>query len=145
MKTKSFLLSLLLCFLSVNTATAADTLVMKAMLSTTSRPMPHYPEEAERKKIMGGGVYVMKVNPAGLVTAVQITQSTGSSILDNAAISAFTRWRFKPGSVSSVKAPVAFSMPGYYAPSGTRERPNQVLLVIPKPEWAKTKASQSRR
>ena len=49
---------------------------------------------------------------SGAVTEAEMAQSTGSPILDNAATSAFRRWRFKPGSVSKVKIPITFTMTG---------------------------------
>jgi TonB family protein len=55
----------------------------------------------------------MTVNQAtGAVTDVVMAQSTGSAILDNAAKSAFRRWRFKPGTVTKVRTPITFTMTG---------------------------------
>jgi TonB family protein len=34
------------------------------------------------------------------------------SILDKSAVSAFRKWRFKPGTVSKVRTPVEFSLQG---------------------------------
>jgi len=78
-----------------------------------SAPRPEYPYEARRSKITGSGVCVMTVDPAsGAVTSAEMAQSTGSPILDNAATSAFRRWRFKPGTVSRVRTPITFTMGG---------------------------------
>src|SRR6478736_1166600 len=49
---------------------------------------------------------------SGAVTSAEMAQSTGSPILDNAATSAFRRWRFKPGTVSRVRTPITFTMGG---------------------------------
>ena len=49
---------------------------------------------------------------SGAVTSAVMAQSTGNSALDNAAISAFRRWRFKPGTVSKVRMPINFTMTG---------------------------------
>lgn len=38
--------------------------------------------------------------------------STGNAILDRAAIDAFRKWRFKPGTVSHVRSPITFTMMG---------------------------------
>jgi len=38
--------------------------------------------------------------------------STGSPILDDAALSAFRRWRFAPGTVAQMKSPITFTMFG---------------------------------
>ena len=39
-------------------------------------------------------------------------KSTGNSILDNAATSAFRNARFKPGTVPNVKIPITFTLTG---------------------------------
>jgi TonB family protein len=74
-------------------------------------PRPEYPYEARRARITGRGIAVMHVNPStGVVTGAEMAQSTGHAVLDNAALSAFRRWRFKPGTVSMVRLPIAFAM-----------------------------------
>jgi TonB family protein len=78
-----------------------------------SAPRPEYPYEARRSKTTGSGVCVMTVDTgSGAVTSAEMAQSTGSPILDNAATSAFRRWRFKPGTVSKVRTPITFTMSG---------------------------------
>ncbi|PYI91324.1 MAG: hypothetical protein DME97_13610 [Verrucomicrobia bacterium] len=78
-----------------------------------SAPRPEYPYEARRSKTTGSGVCVMSVDTgSGAVTSAEMAQSTGSPILDNAATSAFRRWRFKPGTVSKVRTPITFTMSG---------------------------------
>ena len=87
-------------------ASAAKVLALNA-------PRPEYPYEARRQRITGDGVAVMSVDPgSGNVTGVTIAKSTGSAFLDNAAIAGFRRWRFKPGSVSTVTCPVRFTLAG---------------------------------
>src|SRR5258708_6758806 len=46
------------------------------------------------------------------ISGASMASSTGNPILDNAALSAFRQWRFKPGSVSKVKIPITFTMTG---------------------------------
>jgi outer membrane biosynthesis protein TonB len=46
------------------------------------------------------------------VTDATMSTTTGSVILDNAAIAGFRRWRFRPGSVSTVICPVTFTLSG---------------------------------
>jgi protein TonB len=79
-----------------------------------SAPRPEYPYEARRARITGNGIAVIVVvDPAnGVVTDVTMAQSTGSPVLDGAAISGFRRWRFKPGNVSQVRVPISFTMTG---------------------------------
>ena len=76
-------------------------------------PRPEYPYEARRQRITGSGVAVLSVDFAtGQVTDVQMIRSTGSAVLDNATISGFRRWRFKPGTVSKVQTPVTYTLAG---------------------------------
>jgi protein TonB len=78
-----------------------------------SAPRPEYPYEARRQKITGDGLVVMTVDPVtGSVTSVSISKTTGSPFLDNAALAGFKRWRFKPGTISSVTCPVTFTLTG---------------------------------
>lgn len=94
--------------------TAAGSLILTAAkVFALSAPRPEYPYEARRQKITGDGVAVMSVDPgSGTVTGVTMAKSTGHAFLDNAAITGFRRWRFKPGSVSTVTCPVTFSLSG---------------------------------
>lgn len=76
-------------------------------------PKPEYPYEARSKKLTGSGVCVVTVDPgSGAVTDATMAQSIGNPILDNSALSAFRRWKFKPGSVSRAKIPVTYTLTG---------------------------------
>ena len=78
-----------------------------------SGPRPLYPYEARRQKITGSGIAMMTVDPAtGNVIDVVMQESTGSPVLDNAAITAFRRWRFKTGTGPRVRSPITFTMTG---------------------------------
>jgi TonB family protein len=84
-----------------------------AKVFAVSAPRPEYPYEARRQKITGDGVVVMTVDPVtGNVVSVSMSKTTGSAFLDNAAVTGFKRWRFRPGSVSSVTCPVTFTLTG---------------------------------
>ena len=84
-----------------------------AKVLALSAPRPEYPYEARRQRLTGSGVAVLLVDSAsGAVTSVSILRSTGSAVLDNAAISGFRRWRFKPGTISKVNAPITFTLTG---------------------------------
>ena len=94
---------------------------IKAQAMTMSRakalavnaPRPQYPYEARSRRITGSGVCVVTVDAAsGNVTGASMTQSIGNSILDDAALSAFRQWRFRPGTVSQVRIPITFTMTG---------------------------------
>ena len=76
-------------------------------------PKPEYPPEARNLYITGVGVCAMTVDRAsGNVTDAIMMQSTASPILDNAIMSTFKRWKFKPGTVSKVKAPIVYTTHG---------------------------------
>jgi TonB family protein len=84
-----------------------------AKVFAVTAPRPEYPYEARRQKITGDGVALMTVDPlTGNVISVSMSKTTGSSFLDNAAVTGFKRWRFRPGSVSSVTCPVTFTLAG---------------------------------
>jgi TonB family protein len=84
-----------------------------AKVLAVSAPRPEYPYEARRQRITGDGVVAMIVDPVtGNVSDVSILRSTGSPFLDSAAVTGFRRWRFKPGTVSSVTCPITFTLTG---------------------------------
>ena len=78
--------------------------------NTTAAPAAVYPEEAQKAKITGSGVYELRIDKAGKISAVVIVKSSGSAVLDKAATTAFKRWRFKPGVFQSVRIPVSWSV-----------------------------------
>jgi periplasmic protein TonB len=77
-------------------------------------PRPQYPYEARSRRITGSGVCVLDVDVAsGSVSSANMAQSIGNPILDNAAVSAFRQWRFKPGAAApKVKVPITFTLTG---------------------------------
>ncbi len=69
--------------------------------------------EAKAEHIAGAGVAILGVNPeTGWVKEAKMAISTGSPILDDAALSKFRQWRFEPGTVSKVRVPIRFIMGG---------------------------------
>src|SRR6266853_5799021 len=73
-------------------------------------PLPVYPYQAKHDHITGDGVCVMTVDTAsGKVTDATMEQSTGNVILDKTTTNAFRQWRFKPGTVSKVRAPITYT------------------------------------
>jgi TonB family protein len=73
-------------------------------------PGPGYPRQAQEAKIAGNGVYELRVSKAGTITEVAVVKSSGNAILDNAAKSAFLKWRFKPAVFTRVRLPVSWSV-----------------------------------
>ena len=77
---------------------------------TTAAPGAAYPEEAQKTKATGSGIYELRIDKAGKISAVAIVKSSGSAVLDKAATTAFKKWRFKPGVFQSVRIPVSWSV-----------------------------------
>src|SRR6266568_5229610 len=76
-------------------------------------PRPTYPYEARARREMGSVIAHVTIDPVtGNVTSAVMAPSTGIKILDDAAISTFSQWRFKPGKVKKVAIPINFSLSG---------------------------------
>jgi len=74
-------------------------------------PPPKYPKDAEGKHPEGKGTLVMEVDQqTGWVKSAKVEKSTGNKLLDDAAVQAFSHWRFKSGTVREVHCPVKFTM-----------------------------------
>ena len=69
-------------------------IVRKATL--VSRAKPTYPRSAKKKKHQGSVVVTVTIGTNGRVTAAQVTSSSNISSLDQAALKAARRHRFKP-------------------------------------------------
>lgn len=76
---------------------------------TLYAPDPEYPAAAKQYRLSGDGWFRIDFTGAGRVTSVRVTKSTGSKILDDAAIKALLHWRFKPGlKVHCANLPISF-------------------------------------
>ena len=76
-------------------------------------PRPRYPYEVRAKGQGGSGFFRIILDlSSGNVVKVTTIKSTGSPVLDNAAISAFRQWRFKPGKWKEIDLPITFTMHG---------------------------------
>jgi TonB family protein len=119
-----FLLIVVLAF-SVSSGTAVAAEQMTAVWSdghtsalsdedlvryATASPGAGYPEAAQKAQLSGTGLYELQVSKAGVTTTVTILKSSGKPVLDQAARSAFLKWRFKPGVFSRVRVPVSWSV-----------------------------------
>ena len=73
-------------------------------------PQPAYPMGARRSNppIKGSGRYRINFSAAGDARSVDVIQSTGSSILDTAALSALRLWKSAPGQEWSLSVPITF-------------------------------------
>lgn len=93
------------------------TLVAFGETVTTEKPVsgsrPEYPLEARKARVIGSGVYMLRVNERGFVVKVEIAKHSGSKLLDDAAVKTFSHWRFRPGKpLRWVRTPVSWSLPG---------------------------------
>lgn len=60
-------------------------------------PAPEYPALARRRGYEGTVVLAFRITPDGFCCEVRIQESCGHAILDNAALQAVSRWRYRPG------------------------------------------------
>lgn len=75
-------------------------------------PKPEYPLAARARGVTGYGVFhIWFHQETGVPDHIDIVRSTGSKLLDDAAVAGLRRWRAKPGRVSHMKVPITFSMP----------------------------------
>jgi len=70
-------------------------LVQPSPLPGVNRP-PLYPFVAWRRGIEGQVTVILEIDTAGEVDAAHVEQSSGSSLLDDAALSKLSSWRFQP-------------------------------------------------
>ena len=81
-----------------------------------SNPKPDYPEEARRLHQEGVVLLSVEVSAEGRAAEVSLKRSSGSELLDQAAIRAVKRWTFEPARVASlpvasrVDVPIRFSL-----------------------------------
>ena len=97
--------------LSAFAADADVTVPPEARALMLSMPRPNYPYEARARHITGWGTCeILMDTKSGVVTRVVVVQSTGSKVLDEAAVNAFSRWRARPGKVSRIRVPFNFTL-----------------------------------
>lgn len=73
---------------------------------------PTYPLKARVEKRQGLVGLMYKVTKEGFVQEIQVTQSSGHSDLDDAALKAIAKYRFVPGQEGWARHPVLFSLKG---------------------------------
>jgi len=73
-------------------------------------PKAEYPSLTNGQRPEGEGLFVCHVDSrTGLVTSVSVAKSTGSAILNKAAVDSLRRWKFQPGTCArDVKIPLGF-------------------------------------
>lgn len=98
---------------TLHTAGGAETLAQPKYLKN---PAPRYPEEARRNGQEGVVMLAVQVDSRGQASAVTIKSASGYLLLDEAALKAVQRWKFKPARIGSmaidsqVEIPVRFTL-----------------------------------
>ena len=94
-------------------------------------PQPVYRPEWAKQGLTGKGVVLVTIDPkTGVVTGTRMLQSTGSKVLDDAALETYSKWRFKPGSVPQVKMPIEFASRPRPQPSKQVQKQPAILYVL---------------
>src|SRR5437016_2884980 len=107
-----FSLVMTLCGASAQTpaSSSAATSAPRGKAVAIYAPPPDYPIEARDRHLIGSGLALLQVDQkTGYVIAGRMLKSTGHVILDNAALSAFKRWRFKPGTIRQIRIPIHYT------------------------------------
>lgn len=77
----------------------------------TSKPPPRYPRELLKKKQEGRVIVLVTVDERGIVTNTSVKESSGFTAMDQAALNAAKRWKFKPGIKGGRKAVTTAKIP----------------------------------
>lgn len=86
-----------------------DQLIPASPDDTTRNRPPVYPRDAARRQEQGTVVLLIRVSPMGLAEGAEVVASSGHPSLDQAAVNAVLRWRFRPA-VRDGRA-IPFEMP----------------------------------
>jgi TonB family protein len=87
-----------------------DTVALRPSGSMTG-PKPQIPDEARSEHLSGQGVYLLHFDkPTGNLLDVTVTQSTGSPVLDQAALATLRLWHATPGCPREVPMTITFSV-----------------------------------
>jgi TonB family protein len=98
---------LFLCFLCfvADVAWAAPRAKMLAI------PKPVYPAAAIQRRVEGRGEFQIDMDfSTGKPLRVVVVKSTGSSLLDDAAVKALQQWRAAPGTIRVIHLPLVFRL-----------------------------------
>lgn len=93
-------------------------------------PTPIYRPEWAKQGLTGKGVVLVTIDKeTGKVTGARMLESTGSQLLDDAALQAYSQWRFKPGSVTQLKMPIEFKNRPQ-RPTSTQKTPPALIYAL---------------
>ena len=82
-----------------------------AVASYFSNPAPIYPSRARALKQEGLVKLLVSVDVRGMAKDVSVAESSGHSLLDDAALEAVRNWRFRPASVNGRPVEAQVSVP----------------------------------
>lgn len=90
--------------------TGYDTVALRPS-GSMSGPKPQTPDEARSQHLSGQGIFLLHFDkPTGNLVDVTVTQSTGSPVLDQAALATLRLWHATPGCPREVPMTVTFSV-----------------------------------
>ena len=79
-------------------------------------PKPRYPTTAQKHGWQGTTLLHIEVQPSGEAGKIEVAQSSGYSLLDNASIEAVRSWKFVPARLGdraisgTVEVPITFKL-----------------------------------
>src|SRR6267378_2547056 len=116
MKLLLLIIAFLMAMFCASAQTSSSTAVIaneKGKALAIVAPPPRYPVDSRGRHPTGRGIVLMEVDrKTGWVISAKMQKSTGNKLLDDAAIQAFSHWRFKPGTVRYVHSPITFTDQG---------------------------------
>ncbi len=74
-------------------------------------PRPEYPREARKFGWEGTVLLIIQVLPDGNTGKIEIKESSGYSVLDQAAVQAIRGWRFTPAQRQGISVPATIELP----------------------------------
>ncbi len=80
-------------------------------VTTFQNPPPEYPELAKQMRQEGLVMLAVDVDREGAPIKVEIKQSSGYRLLDQAALKAVSHWKFQPGSIGNIPVESTVTVP----------------------------------
>ncbi len=94
------------------------------MNDVTHTVTPDYPFDERAQHHKGSGLLRLSLDlRTGSVAKVALIKSTGFAALDNSAVSAFAKWRWKPGKWKEIDVPITFTSGPWGMSIGSRQVP----------------------
>src|SRR6266487_6839807 len=100
----------LVCVSSLHAQSGTSAVTPQPPPKAIYTPKPVYRSEWARQGLTGKGVVLVTIDKETVkVIGARMLKSTGSKVLDGAALEAYSQWRFQPGTVSQVQIPIEFA------------------------------------